>query len=332
MENLQSKLSWVQTNLNVPKAQLNNFGGYKYRSCEDILEALKPLLEAQGLSLVISDEIINMGERFYVQANVVVSDGTDVIRATALAREPENKKGMDEAQITGSTSSYARKYALNGMFCIDDNKDPDSTNKHGRETPKVADRFSVKEGCVGVTDIIRLGETPKVANLQKHGDVGTCLDYNFKSNLIDNYVPRREDFVLPTLSGEWQELYEGCVANVSDVVADNSKFFDKVTSYEVDTYVMDKTYLYRGEADVICNTKDGFYVLDIKKTKNLTKNKTMRNNYLMQCVAYAYGIGKENCLGVVILSPDAFIVECNLEPIWEQFLMRRGEFKGKFGI
>ena len=120
----------VQAALKVKKDRLNSFGGYKYRSCEDILEALKPLLLKNGLTLTITDNIVVVGTRFYVCAAAVVSDGKENISVQGFAREGESKKGMDEAQITGSASSYARKYALCGLFLIDDGNDADSQNKH----------------------------------------------------------------------------------------------------------------------------------------------------------------------------------------------------------
>lgn len=118
----------VQQKLKAPKGQRNNFGNYNYRSCEDIVEAVKPLLE--NLILTINDEIVVIGDRYYVKATASLTDGESEISNTAYAREALSKKGMDEAQITGSASSYARKYALNGLLCIDDTKDPDATNNH----------------------------------------------------------------------------------------------------------------------------------------------------------------------------------------------------------
>lgn len=126
------KLSEIIKELKAPKNQKNSFGGYKYRSCEDILEAIKPLLGDSILNL--SDDIINVGNRYYVKATATFNDGKEY-KSTALAREPENKKGMDESQITGTASSYARKYALNGLFCIDDTKDAD-TDEHHKQTNK----------------------------------------------------------------------------------------------------------------------------------------------------------------------------------------------------
>ena len=121
---LIDKLAAIQSQLHAPKNQKNTFGGYNYRSCEDILEAVKPLLD--GLVLTITDEVTDVGGRIYVKATARLTDGKDAMTATAFAREAESRKGMDESQITGSTSSYARKYALNGLFLIDDNKDADS--------------------------------------------------------------------------------------------------------------------------------------------------------------------------------------------------------------
>ena len=120
------KLCKIQRELKAPKNQKNSFGGYNYRSCEDILEAVKPLLAAEGIVLTITDNIEMIGGRYYVKATATVTDGEKSISTTAFAREAEGRKGMDESQVTGSSSSYARKYALNGLFCIDDTKDADT--------------------------------------------------------------------------------------------------------------------------------------------------------------------------------------------------------------
>ena len=128
--NVYEKLSQVQSELKAPKTQHNKFGDFNYRSCEDILEAVKPILKKVNAILTISDDIVVIGERFYIKATAAFTDteGEAQVTATAYAREPLNRPKMDEAQVTGSSSSYARKYALNGLFCIDDNKDPDTTN------------------------------------------------------------------------------------------------------------------------------------------------------------------------------------------------------------
>ena len=132
------KLTEVQAKLKAPKGQYNSFGKYKYRSCEDILEAVKPLLAERGLALALSDEPITEGTRTYIMATATLMDGADRVEVRAFAREPETKKGMDESQITGMASSYARKYALNGLFAIDDTKDADTMNNTGSDGLKDA--------------------------------------------------------------------------------------------------------------------------------------------------------------------------------------------------
>lgn len=150
------KLSEIQKKLKAPKNQFNDFGKYHYRSCEDILEAVKPLLD--GAVLTLSDEVVEIGGRVYVKATATLSDGDERSTVTAFAREAENKKGMDESQITGATSSYARKYALNGMFLIDDNKDADATNQHGKEKP---DAKSLKAEINKLMDKAKVEDKPK---------------------------------------------------------------------------------------------------------------------------------------------------------------------------
>jgi hypothetical protein len=133
-DSLIAKLSRIQTHLVAGKGQTNAFGKYKYRSCEDILEALKPHLEREGLALIIRDSIEEIAGRVYVRANVQLTDGDGFYESEAFAREAADKKGMDAAQITGACSSYARKYALNGLFAIDDTKDADTMdNRMTRE-------------------------------------------------------------------------------------------------------------------------------------------------------------------------------------------------------
>lgn len=123
---LTQRVGDIQHKLKAPKGQYNSFGKYNYRSCEDILEGVKPLLKEHNLALLIDDEIVQIGERYYVKATAKITDGRECVSATAYAREPDTKKGMDESQITGATSSYARKYALNALLCIDDTKDADT--------------------------------------------------------------------------------------------------------------------------------------------------------------------------------------------------------------
>lgn len=151
MSNVYEKLMNIQAELKAPKNQYNEFGKYHYRSCEDILEGLKPLLKKYKATLTISDEIVQIGNRYYVKSTATLIDaenevnfldGQGVISVSAYAREDEQKKGMDLSQLTGSTSSYARKYALNGLFAIDDTKDSDATNKHGKEDEKNKSQLS----------------------------------------------------------------------------------------------------------------------------------------------------------------------------------------------
>lgn len=132
-----SKLQEIQHRLKAPKGQYNSFGKYKYRSCEDILEAVKPILNEVGCTLTLSDEVILIGDRFYIKATAQLkgADTNEVV--VAYAREENEKKGMDGSQITGTASSYARKYALNGLFCIDDTKDAD-TDEYANQTKKPA--------------------------------------------------------------------------------------------------------------------------------------------------------------------------------------------------
>lgn len=134
--NIREKLLNIQKELIAPKSQYNSFGKYNYRNCEDILEAVKPLLDKNKCTLIIKDELVLIGDRYYIKATVILADIEDTegeIEATAYAREEESKKGMDGSQVTGASSSYARKYALNGLFCIDDTKDSDTTNKQTKK-------------------------------------------------------------------------------------------------------------------------------------------------------------------------------------------------------
>lgn len=124
-----SELVYIQSNLKAPKGQRNTYGGYNYRSCEDIMEAVKPLLKEVNCTLTVSDDIIQVADRIYVKATATLRTSSgEEFKNTAFAREALSKKGMDESQVTGAASSYARKYALNGLFCIDDTKDADALN------------------------------------------------------------------------------------------------------------------------------------------------------------------------------------------------------------
>lgn len=138
-------LQEIQTELKAPKGQYNSFGKYKYRSCEDILEAVKPLLKKHNAELILTDDIEVKGERFYVKATATIQkDGEVLGTTTAFAREPNEKKGMDDSQITGTASSYARKYALNGLLLIDDTKDEDSNELREEKAARTSKKVNVK--------------------------------------------------------------------------------------------------------------------------------------------------------------------------------------------
>jgi len=145
-------LQQIQSELKAPKGQKNNFGNYSYRSAEDILSAVKPLLQKHEVSLIISDDIVGVEGRVYVKATATLWSGNKgcepLAGSTGFAREALTKKGMDDAQITGSASSYARKYALNGLLCIDDTKDPDATNTHGKGEPSYKKKTQTLDGLI----------------------------------------------------------------------------------------------------------------------------------------------------------------------------------------
>lgn len=149
------ELITIQSELRAPKGQYNAFGKYKYRSCEDVLEAVKPLLKQTECTLTISDDIVMIGNRIYIKATVTLCNAEGKsITATAFAREEETKSGMTSSQITGAASSYARKYALNGLFCIDDAKDSDATNTHGKdEAPKAVVPKAVVNEAQAIAEI-----------------------------------------------------------------------------------------------------------------------------------------------------------------------------------
>lgn len=144
MEKLNKSLVAVQSKLKAPKNQRNNFGKYNYRSAEDILEAVKPHLASNNLSMTISDSIESLASSAFVNATVTISNGVDSISVSAQAGIDPNRKGMDIAQSFGSSSSYARKYALNGMFLIDDTKDADATNTHGQASSQSSNTATAK--------------------------------------------------------------------------------------------------------------------------------------------------------------------------------------------
>jgi hypothetical protein len=149
------ELILIQSELKAPKNQFNSFGKYKYRSCEDILEALKPLLKAHNCYLTLSDELVNIGDRYYIKATATITNSEKISESVnGFAREEESKKGMDGSQITGTSSSYSRKYALNGLFLIEDTKDSDATNTHD-DKPQVKKKIAISEGTPAWNNIIQ---------------------------------------------------------------------------------------------------------------------------------------------------------------------------------
>lgn len=168
------KLTLIQSELKAPKGQYNSFGKYKYRSCEDIQEAVKPLLKKYDVTLTLSDDLQVFGERYYIKviATLICNETKESVTVTSFAREEESKKGMDGSQVTGASSSYARKYALNGLFLIDDTKDSDATNIE-ITTPKKSTldkaRFngaldSIKKGTYSIE---KLEETFELSEAQR---------------------------------------------------------------------------------------------------------------------------------------------------------------------
>lgn len=160
----------IQQELKAPKNQTNSFGKYKYRSAEDIIEAVKPIAHNYGFALILDDTIVEIGGCRYVKSVAILANGKIEFQATGWAREEDDKKGMDSAQMTGSASSYARKYALNGLLAIDDTKDSDATNKHGKEDkPK-----ETKKGMMNDITFLKLvaryndGETDVFTKAAEH--------------------------------------------------------------------------------------------------------------------------------------------------------------------
>lgn len=178
---LVEKLIKVQSELKAPKNQFNSFGKYSYRSCEDILEAVKPLLYAQGLLLTITDNLITEGSEFFVEATVSVSDGEKTVQVKAQAGLDITKKGMDKSQATGAASSYARKYALNGLFLIDDTKDADATNKHGKTvTTDKPELMANSEAYANVLKALKSGKF-SLADVKKKYVISAELEQKLNS-------------------------------------------------------------------------------------------------------------------------------------------------------
>jgi len=163
----------IQKELKVPKSKRNEFGKYNYRNCEDIVEALKPLLYKRKLVLILEDELVEIGDRYYIKATatIIQSEGDKRIAVSAYARENDNQKGMDAMQLTGATSSYARKYALNGLFGIDDTKDSDVTNTHGKDKPTKTPTKTPSKTTVQMIKTINMDEIVVIKDLLSEMDM-----------------------------------------------------------------------------------------------------------------------------------------------------------------
>lgn len=200
--NIAEKLLYIQQNLKTPKTQRNTFGDYNYRSCEDIQEAVKPLLKEVKAVLLLTDDIKQIGDRFYIMATATLKDveSDEVITNNAYAREAENKPKMDAAQITGSCSSYARKYALNGLFCIDDAKDPDTMNNN--EQPRQQAVTQNRQQGVAPAQLITPDHIKTlISSIEKHGAK--------KDMVLANYhLQRFEDMTLAQYRHAMRKLEE----------------------------------------------------------------------------------------------------------------------------
>lgn len=177
-ETLQEKLNYIQTTLNAPKNLYNSFGKYAYRNLEGILAGVKPLLKETGCTFTLSDNIVEVGGRVYVEAEATIHFGDDSLSVRGYAREEENKKGMDSSQLTGSTSSYARKYAANGLFAIDDTIDADGYNTHDKEVVKPS-----KEAKTSHSTKATISDISKVKEMLEKDREGTIAILNEKYEL-----------------------------------------------------------------------------------------------------------------------------------------------------
>ena len=188
-KNIYEKLSLIQVELKAPKNQYNSFGKYKYRNCEDILESAKPICHKNRTTLLISDEIKQIGDRYYVEAEATLLDWDSVSEITvkASAREEDSKKGMDASQVTGATSSYARKYALNGLFNIDDTKDAD-----GYENPN---QNQAPDGKKNQPNAIKITDKQIETIKEKADDISKILAYYHVEKLEDMTVQQGSDAI-----------------------------------------------------------------------------------------------------------------------------------------
>jgi hypothetical protein len=203
---IYEKLVALQNELKAPKGNYNSFGKYRYRSCEDILEAVKPLCKKYGLALTLSDDVLECGGRIYIRAKATLTDVDDGVQIsnTALARESVEKRGMDDSQITGTASSYARKYALNGLFCIDDTKDAD-TDEYKRQSEGKAAAQETEEKIARQT----IGQTKAAALAMRCKDAGIAPEAVaklYKVRALTYMTEKQHEYC----NANWVKVVESC--------------------------------------------------------------------------------------------------------------------------
>ena len=212
---LLQKLLKIQAELKAPKNQYNKFGEFYYRSCEDILSAAKPLCIREGILLYVTDDVKMIGDRYYVKATASVTDGENTIFAEAYARETESRPKMDAAQITGSASSYARKYALNGLFCLDDTKDADAMDN--TEKPKAAPKAKAKAEAPRKVESLRA-----IAAAAK--EIGVTND-DIKEVMRRHYNKGASNELTDSEAAEMEQNFVAWVAEVKD---DDAKLMEDI--------------------------------------------------------------------------------------------------------
>lgn len=212
---IYAKLLAIQQHLIAPKNQYNSFGDYKYRSCEDILEGLKPCLQEVNAAVTISDELVLIGERYYIKATATLfcCESGEKVSNTAYARETESRPKMDVSQITGSASSYARKYALNGLFCIDDVKDADSRNnqKDNEEQKKIDEQKKQAEAEKQQAEL----ETAKISEVKQKALSKRCSDEKVDENKLLNLYKVKSFAELSekqfrNINDHWEDIKKVC--------------------------------------------------------------------------------------------------------------------------
>ncbi len=196
---IYAKLTQIQNGMRVTKDKRNDFGKYTYRSAEMIYEAAKPLCLEHGVTLSMSDEVVQIGERYYIKATATLTDGTETISKSAYAREAEQMKGQSDPQVSGSTSSYARKYALQGMFLLDDNKDPDELENGGKVEPKRAEK-SKTAGTISEAKVQELVDLAKIKD-KDLGMIKMSISKKYNKTKIEDLTPEELAPIMDWLRG-----------------------------------------------------------------------------------------------------------------------------------